>query len=79
MGRHGHPADAVMSEAETPAANPRSPVRLAAIAGLMAGDAGAVVGWLSYRAYQTYSAEQQRERFLEVGRQAALNLTTVDR
>jgi hypothetical protein len=29
MARHGHPADAVMSEAETPATNPRSPVRLA--------------------------------------------------
>lgn len=57
----------------------RSPVRLAVIAGLtVVVILTGLVGWLSYHAYQTHEVQQQRRQFLEVGRQAALNLTTID-
>jgi len=36
-----------------------------------------VVGWLVYQAYQRHQVDQQRELFLRVGRQGALNLTTI--
>jgi Mce-associated membrane protein len=37
----------------------------------------AVVGWFGYQAYQCRQADQQRELFLRVGQQGALNLTTI--
>lgn len=57
----------------------RSPVALATTAGLLiiALLAG-LVGWLGYRTYQSHEVQQQRAQFLEAGRQAALNLTTID-
>ena len=39
---------------------------------------GGLVGWLGWRAYQSHQAEQQRALFLQVGKQAAINLTTID-
>ena len=65
--------------AEEPKKPVLSPVRLAAIVGivvvaLLAG----LTGWLGYRADQSHRAEQQRELFLQVGRQGALNLTSID-
>jgi Mce-associated membrane protein len=39
---------------------------------------GGLGGWLGYRAYHAYHAQQQRDLFLQVGRQAAVNLTTID-
>ena len=57
----------------------RSHVRLAIIAGLVVVVAlGGLTGWLGYRAHQTRQLEQQRETFLAVGRQGAINLTTLD-
>lgn len=58
---------------------PMSPVRLATIAGLvvvilLAG----LAGWTGYRGYQAYQGEKERQLFLQVGRQGALNLTTID-
>jgi Mce-associated membrane protein len=38
----------------------------------------ATVGWLGFRAYQSHQAQEQRQLFLQVGRQCALNLTTID-
>ena len=38
---------------------------------------GALFGWLGYRDYQTRQAGHQHDLFLQVGRQAALNLTTI--
>jgi Mce-associated membrane protein len=35
-------------------------------------------GWLGYVAYESDQGQQQRELFLRVGRQAAVNLTTID-
>jgi Mce-associated membrane protein len=38
----------------------------------------ALAGWLGYRAYESNQAEQDQRIFLQAGRQAALNLTTID-
>jgi Mce-associated membrane protein len=56
-----------------------SPVRLATLVGLVAILAlGGVVGWLGFRTYQLRQEQEQRELFLRVGRQGAVNLTTID-
>jgi Mce-associated membrane protein len=57
----------------------RDPVKPALIAGLtmMVALAG-LVGWLAYRADQTHQADNQRREFVQAGRQAALDLTTID-
>jgi Mce-associated membrane protein len=39
---------------------------------------GGLTGWLGYGAYNSYRSDEQRKLFLEVGRQGALNLTTID-
>lgn len=58
---------------------PRSHVRMALIAGLMVVVVLAgLTGWTGYRAYNSYQGEKQRQLFLQVGRQGALNLTTID-
>jgi Mce-associated membrane protein len=36
-----------------------------------------LTGWLGYRTYEAGQAQQRRALFLEVGRQGALNLTTI--
>jgi Mce-associated membrane protein len=65
---------------ETPASGASmSHVKLAMIIGLVTVlTLGGLVGWLGYRAYQSHRTDQQRELFLQVGRQAAINLTTID-
>ncbi len=66
-------------EAAAPAKPPMSHVRLALIAGLVLVLAlGGLTGWLGYNAYNAYQAEKERQLFLQVGRQGALNLTTID-
>lgn len=37
-----------------------------------------LVGWLAYRADQSRRSDQERASFLQAGRQAALDLTTID-
>ncbi len=37
-----------------------------------------LVGWLGFRVYQSHQAQAQRNQFLQVARQGALNLTTID-
>jgi len=80
-------ADEADSDAEDGAAekaaespkSPMSPVRLATILGLVLVVALAgLTGWLGFRAYQLHQADEQRRLFLQVGRQGALNLTTID-
>jgi Mce-associated membrane protein len=75
------PAEAEDAEAEAAVAarTPMSHVRLATIAGLVAVVVlAAVGGWLGYRAYESRQAADQRQVFLQVGRQGAINLTSID-
>jgi Mce-associated membrane protein len=63
-----------------PAREPMSVERSALIVGLVVVVALAgLCGWLGYRAYQSHQAKEQRELFLEVGRQSAINLTRIRR
>ncbi|MGW0159128.1 Mce protein [Mycobacterium sp. NPDC003323] len=56
-----------------------SHVRLATILGLVVVVAlAALVGWMGYRTYESQQLDAKRELFLQVGRQGAINLTTID-
>jgi Mce-associated membrane protein len=65
---------------EAAPAKPRmSHVRLATIVGLVVVVALAgLTGWLGFRTYESHKADEQRKLFVQVGRQGALNLTTID-
>jgi Mce-associated membrane protein len=73
-------ADDDEEAAEAAPAKPRmSHVKLAMIVGLALVVALAgLTGWLGFRTYQSHQADEQRKLFLQVGRQGALNLTTID-
>jgi Mce-associated membrane protein len=65
--------------AEPVGAAPTSHVRLALIAGLVLVLAlSGLTGWLAFRAHQSSELADQREVFLQVGKQGAINLTTID-
>ena len=72
--------EAVGDQAVEKPAKPRmSHVGLATIAGLVAVLAlGGLTVWLGFRAYESRHAQDQRNLFLQVGRQGALNLTSID-
>jgi Mce-associated membrane protein len=73
-----HPEDVEAAPAVT-RRRTLSPVALATVLGLVAALAlGVLVGWLGVRANQAHRAEQQRALFLQVGKQAAINLTSID-
>jgi Mce-associated membrane protein len=77
-----HSADYDEEAADEDAAPPKprmSHLRLATIAGLVLVVALAgLTGWLGFRTYQSHQADEQHKLFLQVGRQGALNLTTID-
>ena len=55
------------------------PRRAALVVGLaMILAIGTLAGWLGFRTYQAHQAMEQRELFLQAGRQGAVNLTTID-
>jgi len=67
------------SEDAAPVKRSMSHARLATMVGVAVVVAlAATAGWLGFRAYQSHQAQAQRQLFLQVGRQAALNLTTID-
>jgi Mce-associated membrane protein len=71
--------EAAAAAAAKPPKKPMSHVRLALIAGLVVVVALAgLTGWTGYRAYKAHQGEKERQLFLQVGRQGALNLTTID-
>jgi Mce-associated membrane protein len=72
--------DEEAADEEAGPAKPRmSHLRLATIAGLVLVVALAgLTGWLGFRTYQSHQADEQHKLFLQVGRQGALNLTTID-
>jgi Mce-associated membrane protein len=68
-----------VDEEAAPAKPRMSHLRLAMIVGLVLVVALAgLTGWLGFRTYQSHQADEQRNLFLQVGRQGALNLTTID-
>jgi len=70
------PEDHLVEQAKT---GRWSPVRLAAAAGLVGVLAlASLVGWLSFRAYEARETAKEHQLFLQVGRQGAVNLTTID-
>jgi Mce-associated membrane protein len=73
-------ADADTDDSGEHAARSVTPgIRLALVIGLAAILAlGAVGVWLGYRAYQARQADELLNRFLAVGKQGALNLTTIN-
>jgi Mce-associated membrane protein len=63
---------------EHTATNPVKRLRLVWVASvLIVAVLGGLVGYLGYRGYQMQVAARQREVFLSVGRQAAIDLTTI--
>ncbi len=72
-------ADEVEDDTAATVKTKMSHVRLATILGLVAVVAlAALCGWLGFRTYESREAADERNLFLQVGRQAALNLTTID-
>ena len=66
-------------EVAAPAKPRMSHVTLAMITGLVAVVVlGGLTGWLGFRAYQSHQTDEQQKLFVQVGRQGALNLTTID-
>jgi Mce-associated membrane protein len=56
-----------------------TPVRLALTVGVAFAVAlTALCGWLGYRVYEARQQQDQRQLMLQVGKQAAVNLTTID-
>ena len=54
-------------------------MRLATVVGLVTlVSLTGLVGWLGWRGYQAQQAAQQRELLVQIARQGALNLTTID-
>ncbi len=64
---------------EEPPRSPMSAMRLGTVTGLVIVVVpAALAGWSGYRAYESHQVDQQRNLYLQVARQGALNLTTID-
>ncbi|MGH3633795.1 MAG: Mce protein [Mycobacterium sp.] len=71
--------DGDVHEADRPVKPTVAPHRLAVAAGLViVVSLTALTGWLGVRAYHSQQAKAQQELFMQVARQGALNLTTID-
>jgi Mce-associated membrane protein len=72
-------ADDADGEPTQPSAKPMATSWRATLFGLaMVVVLAGLVGWLGFRVYQSHQAQAQRSQFLQVARQGALNLTTID-
>jgi Mce-associated membrane protein len=77
VGDDNAPTEVVTQDPAAPARRAAG-VRLAVAVGLVVIAAvGAVAAWLCTQAYQSHRQAQERALFLSVGRQGALNLTTI--
>src|SRR6516164_2496369 len=75
----GAAADDADGESTPPSRKPIAPSLRATLFGVaMVVVLAGLVGWLGFRAYQSQQAQAQRSQFLQVARQGALNLTTID-
>jgi Mce-associated membrane protein len=73
------PADDADSEPAARSRKPMSAQRRATLFSLTVIVALSVlVGWLGFHVHQAQKAQDQRSQFLQVARQGALNLTTID-
>jgi Mce-associated membrane protein len=67
------------SEDAVAAGQPRSPVRLATVLGLVfVVSLAALAGWLGFRMHHSQQAQEQRDLLVAVAKQGAVNLTTID-
>jgi Mce-associated membrane protein len=67
------------TEDDAPAKRSASHVRLALVVGVAAVVfVTSIGGWLGFQTYKSHQAQAQRQLFLQMGRQCALNLTTID-
>jgi Mce-associated membrane protein len=67
------------SEDAVAARKPRSPARLATVFWLVfVVSLAALAGWLGIRMHHSQQAQEQRDLFVGVARQGAVNLTTID-
>jgi Mce-associated membrane protein len=72
------PGADVTDTANNTAGQRYSAVWLAVVVGFVALVVlSSLTGWLGYRAHQSQTSQQQRNLFVQVGRQAAINLTTI--
>ena len=75
---HADDEQQVVVDSEPAASQPSSGMRWPITLGLVVVVAlGCLCGWLGYRAFDARQGQQQRDLFLQAGRQAALNLTTI--
>ncbi|MCV7385258.1 mammalian cell entry protein [Mycolicibacter longobardus] len=70
-------ADAPERIVDVPAQQRFSRIRVLAVAGLVLLALAGALGWLGHRDHQVRQAQAQREQFVQVARQAAINLTTI--
>jgi Mce-associated membrane protein len=72
-------ADDADGESTQPSRKPIAPSLRATLFGVaMVVVLAGLVGWLGFRAHQSQQVQAQRSQFLQVARQGALNLTTID-
>jgi Mce-associated membrane protein len=72
-------ADDADGESAPPSRKPIAPSLRATLFGVaMVVVLAGLVGWLGFRAHQSQQVQAQRSQFLQVARQGALNLTTID-
>lgn len=79
-GEHVEAQDDAEDGDDEPGAHTRTPgIRLALVVGLVAVLALAgLAGWFGYGAYRAHQQDDLRNLFLAVGKQGALNLTTIN-
>ena len=56
----------------------RAPDRALVASAVVVAALTGLAGWLGYRAYQKHEAQAQRDLFVQVARQGAVNLTTIN-
>jgi Mce-associated membrane protein len=72
-------ADDADGESTPPSRKPMAPsLRVTLFGVAMVVVLAGLVGWLGFRAHQSQQVQVQRSQFLQVARQGALNLTTID-
>ncbi|OHU92893.1 mammalian cell entry protein [Mycobacterium talmoniae] len=72
-----HADTAGQLEDSAPTEGDRSGARALIATALVLAALTGLAGWLGYRSYQSHEAQAQRDLFVQLARQAAVNLTTI--